>query len=100
MSPTSLFINPTTGEELSLDNILAGYTPPKRPKHHPATSPWGSWREWNAYEKELKDTKAEFLKSSKEFDALKGLGSIFSSGLKLRKTDKKFATGQSSLFIQ
>jgi hypothetical protein len=41
-----------------------------------------------------------FEKMAREFDAMKGIGTIFASGLKLKKADKRFRSGQSSLFIQ
>ena len=49
----------------------------------------------------LPDAYKKYLQAFyKKFDAKKDLGTSFSSGLKLRKRDKKFTTGQSSLFIQ
>ncbi len=44
--------------------------------------------------------KENWMKNARNFDALSGLGTAFSSGLKLRRGGKRFSSGQSSLFIQ
>ena len=41
-----------------------------------------------------------FKNRSRKFDAMTNLGTSFASGLKLKKAEKKFRSGQSSLFIQ
>ena len=48
----------------------------------------------------LKNQAESFHRRARKFDAMKGLGTIFASGLKLKKAEKKFRSGQSSLFIQ
>ncbi len=96
----NLFTDPKTGKEYSLEDILAGYQAPKRPQFHPGISHRGSWREWNAYERNLVSSGKKYREDRRAFDALQNLGTGFSSGLKLKKPERKFASGMSSLFIQ